>query len=70
MPGAFDRFRELPLVRGTDSADAAGEDLSAFRNEVPKEFSVLKVDVGDLLRAELADAFASHGKSLRTSHFS
>jgi hypothetical protein len=60
MPGPFDRFRELPLMRGTDSADAAGKDLSAFRNEVPKELSVLKVDVCDFLRAELANPFAAN----------
>ena len=60
MPGALDRFRQLPLVRGTDSADATGKDLSAFRNEMPKELSVLKVDIGNFLRAELANPFAAN----------
>ncbi len=68
MPGALDRLRELPLVRGTHTTDPAGENLPALRNEMPKELSILEVDVGDLLRAEFANSLVSYRKSFRAWH--
>jgi hypothetical protein len=54
MPGALDSLGKKSLMRGTDSAYPAGKDFSAFGNKVPQELSVLEVDIGDLLSAELA----------------
>src|SRR3989344_5176310 len=54
----LDRVRELPLVGGAVSADAARDDLSLFGQAPLQAREVLVIDVRVLLDAELADFFA------------
>ena len=58
VPRALDGLRQLALMDRADSADPPRQDLAALGDEVGEQLSVLVVDVGDLLGAELADAFA------------
>jgi len=61
---ALDRGRQLALVKGGRSADAAREDLGALGDEPREGLHVLEVDVADLLDRELADALAAHEELL------
>ena len=68
MPGALDGLGKKSLMRRTDSADPAREYLPALGNEVPQKLSVLEVDVGDLLSAELADSLTPNTESFWSWH--
>jgi hypothetical protein len=68
VPGALDSLGKKSLMRRADSADPAGEYFPALGNEVPQEFSVLEVDVGDLLSAELAYSLTPNTESFWSWH--
>ena len=70
MPGTFDGFRKQALMRRADSTDSPGQYLSPFGNEVTEELSILKVDIGNLLRAKLAHSLAPNTKPSWTWHSS
>ena len=58
MPGAFDGLRKQALMRRADSTDSPGQNLSPFGNEMAEELSVFEIDIGNFLRAKLADSLA------------
>ena len=70
MSGPFDRLRQQALMRRADSADSPGQDLSPFGDEVTEELSILKVNIGDLLRAEFTYSLAADTEPSWTWHSS
>jgi hypothetical protein len=68
MPGTFNGFRKQTLMRRADSTDSPGQYLSPFGDEVAEELSILKIDIGDLLRAEFAYSFAPNAEPSWTWH--
>ncbi len=68
MPGPFNGFCKQALMRRADSTDSPGQDLSPFGDEMAEEFSVFKIDVGNLLRAEFAYSFAPNAEPSWTWH--
>ncbi len=70
MSGTFDGFRKQALMRRADSTDSPGQNLSSFGNEVTKELSIFKVNIGNLFRAKLAYSLAPNAKPSWTWHSS
>jgi hypothetical protein len=68
MPGAFDSFRELTLMRRADSADSSWKNLSALRDEMPQKFPILKIYIRDFFRAEFTDSLAPNAKPSLSCH--
>ena len=68
MASAFYCFRQLSLVNRADTADSPWKDFPSLGNEMGEKPSILEINVGDLLCAELADPFSPDGISSRTNH--
>jgi hypothetical protein len=68
VPCAFDGLRQQSLMHGADSTDSPGQYLSAFGNEMAKEFSILEINVSNFFRAKFAYPFAPDTESLWTWH--
>ena len=68
MPGTFDGLRQQSLMYRADSTDSPGQYLSPFGNEMAKEFSVLEINISNLLGAKFTDSFAPNAKPLWTWH--
>lgn len=68
MPGALNGLGKKSLMRRADSADPARKYFPALGNEMPQELSVLEVDVGDLLSAELAYPLTPNTESFWSWH--
>ena len=70
MPGTFNRLREQALMCRADSADSPGQYLSAFRDKMAEEFSVLEIDISNFFRAEFTYSLAPDTESSLTCHSS
>ncbi len=68
MPGTLNGFRKQTLMRRADSTDSPGQYLSPFGDEMAEELSILKIDIGNLLRAEFAYSFAPNAEPSWTWH--
>jgi hypothetical protein len=68
VPGTFDGFRKQALMRRADSTDSPGQYLSAFRNEMAKEFPIFEIYIGDFFCAKFADSLAPNTEPSRTWH--
>jgi len=68
MPRALYSFRELTLMRRTNSAYSPGENLSTLGDEMPQKFPILKVDVSDFFRAEFTYSLTPNAKSSLPCH--
>jgi hypothetical protein len=68
VPGALNSLGKKSLMRRADSTYPAREYLPALGYEVPQELSVLEVDVGDLLSAELAYSLTPNSESFWSWH--
>ena len=66
-PGALDRGRQISLMLRASAGDAAGKDLRALGDILPKTSGVLVVDILRLLHAEHADLFLSAVRAERSA---
>jgi hypothetical protein len=58
VPRLFDGRGQPVLVRRTHSGQTPGHNLAALRHELPEQPVILVIDVGNFLRAELANLLA------------
>lgn len=68
MPGSFDSFRQLALVRRADSADPPGQNLSPFRDKMTEEFRILVIYIGYFFGAKFTHSLAPYTEPLWTCH--
>jgi hypothetical protein len=70
MSGTFDGFRKQALMRRADSTNPPGQYLSSFGDEVTKELSIFKIDIGNFFSAKLAYSLAPNTEPSWTWHSS
>jgi hypothetical protein len=58
IPRLLDRHRQPVLMRRAHAGQAARHDLATLGHKLPEQTVILVIDVGDFLRAKLANFFA------------